>query len=442
METPAKKVGFGFRGWMLILYQAIAFFTMVIFTNYPQNMLADMYGGASIVSTVYTVGMLSGVVLQLILSRYVGRMKSVKRMSVLFGVISLLLGLGIMLIPPAQRVLWLVCFGLTCLFVLTYCTFTVGIIVGQWFPRRKGTVMGIATFTFPIGNALLSVFAANVFTKGTFIAFLPFYIVAVIGLLLCILFVKDYPEQCGCYRDNDRNMTPEAAKAMMDAEIEAKKTSVWTLGKVLTSRDFWFIMMPIGILLACSVGLMTQIVPILLDYVGDFAAMGIQNVTMLLPFVSISACIGSWLLGVMDTKLGTRKAILITCFIMVVGGALGAIRNVYCLLGALLCLSFFMGGSSNFSVSAAAQYWRREDFANTYAVTNPVVNIIQSCGPMIIAVTGAALGFRMSFGAVLVLAVIGVVLMLLFSPKHLKEVDDKYRLAAGKPLDDALVGRK
>lgn len=42
-----------------------------------------------------------------------------------------------------------------------------------------------------------------------------------------------------------------------------------------------------------------------------------------------------------------------------------------------------------------------------------------------------------NFGLVMML-----VMMLLFSGKHVKAVDDKYREAAGKPLDDALVGRK
>jgi hypothetical protein len=32
--------------------------------------------------------------------------------------------------------------------------------------------------------------------------------------------------------------------------------------------------------------------------------------------------------------------------------------------------------------------------------------------------------------------------MLLHKPEHIKAMDDKYRAAAGKPLDDALVGRK
>ena len=47
-----KTVNFGFRGWMLIIYQAIAFVTYQVFTNYPLNILADMYGGAQVLSKV------------------------------------------------------------------------------------------------------------------------------------------------------------------------------------------------------------------------------------------------------------------------------------------------------------------------------------------------------------------------------------------------------
>ena len=37
---------------------------------------------------------------------------------------------------------------------------------------------------------------------------------------------------------------------------------------------------------------------------------------------------------------------------------------------------------------------------------------------------------------------LALVLVLCFKPTKVKEADDKYRVAAGKPLDDALVGRK
>lgn len=46
------------------------------------------------------------------------------------------------------------------------------------------------------------------------------------------------------------------------------------------------------------------------------------------------------------------------------------------------------------------------------------------------------------FTVIAVAGVVSVILMLLFSAAHVKEKDDEYRKAAGKPLDDALVGRK
>ena len=43
---------------------------------------------------------------------------------------------------------------------------------------------------------------------------------------------------------------------------------------------------------------------------------------------------------------------------------------------------------------------------------------------------------------VAIAGVVSVILILLFKPSNVKKVDDKYRAAAGKPLDDVLVGRK
>ena len=52
------------------------------------------------------------------------------------------------------------------------------------------------------------------------------------------------------------------------------------------------------------------------------------------------------------------------------------------------------------------------------------------------------MGVRAVFIFLLVAGIIGLILMLAFNGAHVKTVDDTYREAAGKPLDDALVGRK
>ena len=131
---------------------------------------------------------------------------------------------------------------------------------------------------------------------------------------------------------------------------------------------------------------------------------------------------------------------------MLVAGILGAIGGG-AMIPAIILLAVFMGAASNFTVSGAAQYWRREDFSSVFGVVNPIANIIQALGPMLFAMTigigmAKGLGTMLPFAITAVIAVISLILVICFKPANVKAVDDKYRAAAGKELDDVLVGRK
>jgi MFS transporter, OFA family, oxalate/formate antiporter len=444
-----KTSNFGFRGWMLIVYQFIAFFAFLAFTNWPMNALADMYGGSEKLSTIYTVAMIIGILIQLILSRNIGKVSNIKILSIILGVVSMIFALGIMVIPAGMQTLWQIAYFLECVVVTVWCTFILGILVGQWFPRRKGTAIGIATIAFPVGNALLAPFAGVVFANmaTTHVpnvtgAYIPYFIISCIGIVIGAVFIKDYPEQCGAYRDNDRCITADVAQAMMEQEIKDKKTTVWTLGNTLKNRDFWFITIPMGLLLLGAVGMMTQTVPIIGSY--GFAPNSPQF-GMIMLGIAVVASIGSWLLGVYDTRFGTRKAMLISVLLMVISGIFGAIGTFPTLLIALACLAVFMGAASNFTVSGAVQYWRREDFPSVFARVNPIANLIQAFGPMVIAILLFSKGTAdpaAPFIFVGICGAISLVLLFLFKASNVKESDDKYRKAAGKTLDDVLVGRK
>ena len=438
-----KNIGFGWRGIMLLIYQFLAFVGFTVFTNWPMNILTtelpDIYGSSQSTSILYTICMLVGIVIQLVLSRYVGKIKSIKWMSVIFGVISIIGALGVALIPGGP--LWTVSYALVCIFSVVYGMFAIGILVGQWFPRRKGTFMGIATFAFPIVNGLIAPFANAVFKYmptthelNVTGAFLPYIILYIVGLLIGAIFIKDYPEQCGAYRDNDKSFTPEMANAMMMEEIENKKTTVWKLGNTLKSTQFWLITIPMGALLMCSVGLMTQTNAI----IGAYPELPFEGV---MAMVMIVACFGSWLLGVIDTKYGTKLAVTISVVIMLLSGILGGIGKTLTTTIAIVLLAIFMGAGTNFTVSAAAQYWRREDFPSVFAAVNPVANVLQCIGPMMVTMA-VAKNVTAPFWITAVIAVISLVLVLCFKPSKVKETDDKYRAAAGKPLDDTLAERK
>ena len=441
-----KSINFGSKGWILIAYQFIAYLTYVAFTNWPMNALADMYGGGEKVSTLYTVAMVLGVIIQLILSRNIGKVKSIKRLGIILGMISMAFALGVMLVPPFMTALWQVVYFGECVFVVIWCTFVLGILIGQWFPRRKGTVMGIVTIAFPLGNALLAPFAQTVFATmaTTHIpnvagGFLPFFILGCVGILLGGVFLKDYPEQVGAFRDNDRSLTPEAANAMMEEEIENKKNTVWTFGNTFKVGGFWLVTLPLGFMLMGAIGIMTQTTSIIGMY--GFGPDS-QQFGMIMLLIAVVAIIGSFVMGLLDTRFGTKRAIFISVIAMALSGVFGMLNSFNTTVVALIFLAIFMGASSNFTVSAAVQYWRREDFPSVFARVNPIANILAAIGPMVVAILLFGSGLTVTFAFILVLGVISIVLVLLFKPSSVKAVDDKYREAAGKPLDDALEGRK
>ncbi len=443
MQTKVR--GFGFRGWMLIIYQAIAYITFQVFTQYPLNILADLYGGAQTVSRLYSICAIVGILIQLALVGVISKMKNIKLFGSILGAITLVLAFLVMTLPAGTG--WFICYALINIFAVLYATFSLGILVGQWFPTRKGTVMGIATLAFPIANGLLGPFASAVFAKGfpdVKGAFLPFFILSIVGWLIGIIFIKDYPEQVGAFRDNNRNMTPEVAKAIMLEEIENKKTSVWTYLNTLKNREFWFATIVVSLLLGCSIGVMSQSNAIITAYEAELSFIG--GYTGVMIMIMIFGCIGSFVLGLLDTKFGTKRAMIISSCLMIVAGILGNIPSAGSLLAAMIFVALFMGAASNFGVSCAAQYWRREDFSRIFTLSSPIGSAISSAAPMVVAgLLFGATGYKGHGGLFILVGVCGVVAlvcMLLFSPKHIKKTDDAYRAAAGKPLDDALVGRK
>ena len=467
MQQKTKLgINFGFRGWMLLIFEVTAFVLFQSFTQFPLNLLAPFYGGAETLSTLYTVGTLVGIVLQLILASRVSKMKSVKSMTMIFGAITLLGALGVMTVAPGTA--WLACYFIINVFSIMYGMFGIGIIIGQWFPTRKGVFMGIATFAFPLANGIMGQvpvwvnleggynaaygagaaagnfdpvthqpipnFVAGFDALSVFKAFLPFLLIGIVGWIIGMIFVKDYPEQVGCFRDNDKSFTKEKADAMLAVEIENRKTTVWKVGNTFKCGSFWLITIPMGTLLGCSVGMMTQTNAIIGDGIAGLEFGAVMGMVM------IFALIGSFVLGLIDGKFGTKKAIIVSVIVMLIAGILGGIGGNL-LLPAIILLAIFMGAASNFTVSGAAQYWRREDFSTVFGVVNPIANIIQALGPMMVAFT-IAKSVNTPFWVVTVIAVISLVMILCFKPENVKKTDDKYRAAAGKELDDVLVGRK
>lgn len=431
-----RKANLRGRGMLVIIYGFLAFMPWMAFNNYPNNILASAYEGmygwnAALVSTCYSLGAILAVLFQLVASKKFAKANA-KKVSMIFGIITLIIGLGIALIKHQPT--FLIFYVLLRVFGDTWTQQENGMIIGQWFPRLKGTVMGIVTISIPLCNALVAVFG-SVFGKtgSAFIAFSPFFIIGIIALLILGFGLSNYPGEKGCFPDNDRSMTPEVVKAMQDKIGREKATSVWDLKGCLRSRDFWLIIIPQGLLMFGAIGFMVQIVPVLLSLDPAFYA---QYGSLVMLMIAGCACLGSYLLGVLDTKKSTKFSIMLACIFMIVAGALGAVGTVKTVMVAAMFLGAFMGAGSNYAVSSAASYWKSQDFTSVTAIAFPVVNLIAAPGAAVISIIAGVAGYNISFGIVGIFGVIAVICIALFNPKHLTKRDAQYREKAGLPMED------
>lgn len=442
-----------------MIYQMLAYAGYTAFTNFPQNVMSDYYGGTNTTTLMNLIGSLIGYcITYFIVAPNIGKIKSMKRVGIILGVISLVFCAGITLIPPTSAVLWCICFVCVLITTQLWATFFVTQLIGNWFPRRKGTVMGIVTMSFPIVTGIcLSLFMTHFYTVlGTsgsitiaaLTAFSPYWILSVVGLLICAIWLKDFPEQCGCYRDNDKSFTPEMAQEMLMRELEARKHSCWKRSKIWGCKDWWMQAIPSALLLACAMAFMVQIIPVLFSFGNQLDVLAVPNFILMssganavLFGLSIFACFGSWILGVIDTKYGTKRAIFITSVIMLIAGVLGLLNNLWTTVAACWLLGIFMGAASNFALSAIVRYWRAEDFPSVMSGAPPLNTVITAAMPFVISSIATAFDYHIAFGFVGVMAIVCIICSLVFSPRGVAEYDRKLRIEAGLEPDDVLFDR-
>ncbi|MCF0142694.1 MAG: MFS transporter [Parasporobacterium sp.] len=460
METYTMPKGYGARGWCLIIYQMIGYLVYNAFTSFPTNVMSDQLGGTMVTTGTSLVGSLIGwVVNYFIIAPRIGRIKSYKRVSLILGIPAFLCCVAMCIIPPSMTLLW--CAVFVCVNQLTTmwgCSFTT-YIIGNWFPRKKGQVMGVVTCSFPVvQGALLGIFSSQYYstlasTQGDAVAtnlicFAPYFIVWILGWILCAIFIKDYPEQCGCFRDNDKSFTKEMADAMLVKEIENRKRSVWKRSKMWGCGHLYLLNISTGILLNTAIAMMVQIIPILIRYnnelsifvVPGFSLMS-QGFTAVLFGLTFFAIFGSLFLGWIDDRFGVRTAILITGIIQVIAGVMGAIDNPWTAVAATWLLGIYMGASSNFGLSSIVRYWRAEDFPSVMTGAPPIGLILFTPQSFIISAIGTNVGYSAAFLYIAALGVVSIICQLCFNPKKIVEYDNKLRAEAGLPLDGLLEER-
>ena len=246
-------------------------------------------------------------------------------------------------------------------------------LLNNWFPRKKGVVLGWATMGIILSDVIWSPYIpraiAAIGAPGTMA------VVGAVFLLLAlftVLYVKNIPEEAGCCPDNDsaglRDL--EAGRAAMKAY-----RSPFTWGRLIRTPQAWQIGLTWGLLWMIAVAFVSQLVNrcISIGYTPDFAVRVLQ-------VTSIIGLFGSWLFGWIDTKMGTRRATILYAAAITVFFAIGLLQPLgvpfvwISASGIMACV----GGIANLSPSMVGTVFGRWDFAAANRLISPIIMAVSS----------------------------------------------------------------
>lgn len=412
---------FGARGWGIVLLAAVFYYVgNSIFDaglNSVMSVYTGMYGWTTLqITSIVTIGGWIAV-LGIILFGMLCKKKGVKITSTigLFG--------GAIFLALLAVVKTYVGFAIGVIGFLFCATGFMIIGVGQyganWFPRKTGLYMGLATCGMTAGAATINLIVLKVAATSGISTFMWAGAIscAVVGVIVA-LFTHDYPEQIGCYPDNDKSISREQLDKEAQEMTEYKKNSPWTLKKVLRTKETWLVGIGWSIPMMASSGIIGHMGYIMVEYGHDFM-FGITLLSVTWPI----GLICSYLAGVIDDKWGTKKASIIVVALEVVGALLILFfgESAACAaVGASMMLGA-CAGVTNITVSMSTTVFGRRDFENFWPTISTIYKIIVAAGVTVIAAIAAATNYHIAFGVVLALCALSIIIMLCTTDKCITE---------------------
>ena len=246
-----------------------------------------------------------------------------------------------------------------------------GTLVANWFPKKNGIVMGYTTMGHNFASAFyVAIMTGLIATMGSMnkASWLPGVAAIILGIV-GFIFMRNTPQERGI---NPDNVSDEVYASEYDT---AEDDSDWTTIKLLKTKETWFAAIFTGLFQICSVGVMQQLVT---RNIRDFGMTQGAALT-LMTIVALIGVFGSWIIGVIDQKIGTKK----TMQFFGIWYAAALVINVLAKgqVGLLFYLSILMigmgiGGSANFTTSLPTSIFGRQGFDKVNSVVFPIQGFV------------------------------------------------------------------
>ena len=364
---------FGKAGWGTIIYCLLMFFFYVGMINDGTNVLAPAAAAnigvepGTVIQTNGYAGMLA--VIGFIIVGQVNKKIGPRYTS---GIFTILGGLMYIVCGNAKTLpVYFIGMTLCATGMMSAGYVAGGTLVANWFPKKKGLVMGYTTMGHNLASAFyVAILTGLVAMMGSInTASVPVGAVAVILGIAGLILMRDTPQERGMNPDNVSDEVYEREYFTKDED------DGWTTVKLLKTKETWLVALYTGLFQICSVGVMQQLVT---RNIRDFG-MSQGAALTLMTIVALVGVFGSWLIGVIDDKIGTKKTMQLFgiwyAAALVINVAAGGHTNALFYLS-IAMIGMGIGGSANFTTSLPTSVFGRQGFDKVNSVVFPIQGFV------------------------------------------------------------------
>ena len=408
-------------GYLLNIFVGLMFFCYSALTVACMNItvpaLVEKNGwdyGATI--SLSTYGFLLGVVFAIIFSEIVkkkGNKTAILIALLLGGVCALFYG------HVTSFILYAILNSIIYACAVAVGTVMTGTLTANWFPRKRGWVLGFSSIGLPAGEFLWLPFYAFLLPRLGISWTMSIGGVLWIAVAIAAIFwVKERPEDIGLPPDGDFENQEDINKVRQEM---ANYESPWTISKLLKTPTVWIQGLLYGCLFFITIGVIGQMV-------GFFEERGIDAGTAvaIVSMTALSGIVGSIVWGALDSKIGTKKTTIIyACFYCLVIILLLLSNGSYAFawISALL-YGFANGGIGNLAPSMMVQTFGRWDMPAASRVINPITGVIRALPFVIIGICVHSFGsIGSAYYVMLGVSVLAIILAIIQPNKMLGKKD-------------------
>lgn len=358
------------------------------FSIFIEEFIRDLGLSRTVVSSLYTVGTITG---SLALP-YVGRLIDTRGSRTMVVVIAIAFGVTCLYMSTVRNVVMLL-IGFVFMRMLGQSSITIVSrnVINQWWVRRRGFVLGIATL------------ATSVLGVGLFPNLINWLIpqfgwrnaylilgAAVMGIMVPVgyLFFRERPELYGLLPDGEEGFPEQAVEreeaSNQEQERDMAETAVpleenWTAAEAMRTSAFWYIILSIAAFSMLVTGLTFHIVSIFIDngLTADLAA------AVFLP-MSITASLfgipGGWLVDRVDAKYMLSVGLILLTITILFSASITSPQ-----LGILYGIIFGLNNGIQQVVSSViwANYFGRENLGAISGITATFGAAASGIGPLV-----------------------------------------------------------